>query len=438
MFYTRKIILQRVFRMPKTTEKRNSNPLGGFLAYLLSIILSVTVIVYLGYHFLSGLGDELNTEFALMITENDVTEFDAYVFRNETVVYSTNAGGVGYIFPDGTKVNSGADIAQIYGSVGHNEETRNEIIAIDREIELLTQSNSTDGLAASDTQTIDNRIYSYYMTIRRNAEQGVYTSLPKRRDEFLTLINKRQVITGKVQNYNSVIEDLQHQREYLTAGLDSVNETVTAPATGFFYSSLDGYESVFTPDALTGLTLDRFDSMVQTEPRSYSASAIGKIATDFRWYIAMEADREDLRFYQEGYSYRVIFPYNNDTQLTMKLSDIVSHDGSKRILLVFTSHEIPDDFSFLRMQTVKVVRNSYTGYKVPISSVRLMDGQKGVFILVGKTVEFRYIDIILECDGYYIVAPRDPQNDPDFAKKLGLYDVIITGGRNLHVGKIIS
>ena len=178
--------------------------------------------------------------------------------------------------------------------------------------------------------------------------------------------------------------------------------------------------------------------MVQTEPRSYPASAIGKIATDFRWYIVMEADREDLRYYSKGYSYRVIFPYNNDTQLTMKLSDIVSHDGSKRILLVFTSHEIPDDFSFLRMQTVKVVRNSYTGYKVPISSVRLMDNQKGVFILVGKTVEFRYIDIILECDGYYIVAPRDPQNDPDFAKKLGLYDVIITGGRNLYVGKIIS
>ena len=124
--------------MQKTTEKQNNNPLGGFLGYLLSIVLSVTVIIYLGYHFLSGFGDELNTEFALMITENDVSEFDAYVFRNETVVYSSNAGGVGYIFPDGTKVNSGADIAQIYGTVGHDEETRNEIIALDREIELLT------------------------------------------------------------------------------------------------------------------------------------------------------------------------------------------------------------------------------------------------------------------------------------------------------------
>ena len=424
--------------MPKTTEKRNNNPLGGFLAYLLSIILSVTAIIYLGYHFLSGFGDEFSTEFALMITENDVTEFDAYVFRNETVVYSSNAGGVGYVFPDGSKVNSGAEIAQIYGSVGHNEETRNEIIEIDREIDLLMQSNSTDGLAASDTQTIDSRIYNYYITIRKSAEQGVYTSLPKRRDEFLTLINKRQVITGKVKDFNTEIDNLQREREYLTAGLDSVNETVCAPVTGFFYSSLDGYESLMSADAIKGLTLDRFDSMIQTEPRSYSSNAIGKIVTDFRWYLVVEATREDLRYYSEGYNYQIIFPYNNDTVLTMKLSDIVSPEGNKRILLVFTAHQIPDDFSFLRMQTVKVVRNSYTGYKVPRSAVRLMDGKMGVYIIIGKTVDFRYIDVILECDGYYIVAPRDPQNDPDFAKKLGLYDVIITGGRNLYVGKIIS
>lgn len=425
--------------MQKVTEKRNKNPLGGFLTYLLSIVLSVTVIIYLGYHFFSSFGNELDTQFALQVTENDVTEFDAYILRNETVVYSSASGGVGYLFSDGTKVSIGSDIANIYGSIEHSEQTRSDIIALDKKIELLTQSNSTDGLAASDTQTIDNRIFNYYMTIRKSAEQGDYSGLSKRRDEFLTLSNKRQVITGKVESFNSVIEDLESEREYLTAGLDSASETVSAPATGFFYSTLDGYESVFTADAAIGLTLERFAAMIKSEPESYPANAIGKVTTDFRWYIAIEADREELRFYTEGNSYRVIFPYNNDTELTMTLSDIVAPDGGKRILLIFTTYEIPDGFAFLRMQPVKVVRNSYTGYKVPISAVRLVDGKQGVYILVGTTVNFRLIDIILECDdGYYIVAPRDPQNDPDYANKLGLYDVIITGGRDLYVGKIIS
>lgn len=425
--------------MQKTTENRNTNPLGGFVGYLLSIVLSVVVIVYLGYHFLSGFGNELTTEHALQITENDVTEFDAYIFRNETVVYSNGSGGVGYSFSDGTKINTGAVIANIYGSSADSTDAvRDEIIALDREIELLIESNFTDGLAMSDTQTIDSRIDNYYMTIRKSAEQGVYTSLPKRRDELLTLLNKRQVITGRVTGFDDVIEDLKSAREYLTAGLDSVSETVTAPATGFFYSSLDGYESIFTADAISAMTVEQFDEMMRTEPESYPANAIGKIATDFRWYIIIETDREELRFYNEGHNYQVIFPYNNDTKLTMNLSDIVAPDGGQRVLLIFTSHEIPEDFSFKRMQTVEIVRSSYTGYKVPISAVRLVDEKMGVYILIGTTVDFRYIDIILECDGYYIVAPRDPQNDPDYASKLGLYDVIITAGRNLYVGKIIT
>ena len=425
--------------MQKTTENRTKNPREGLVWYVLSIVISVIVIVYLGYHFFHGLGSELLTQHALQVTENDVAEFDAYVFRNETVVYSTETGGIGYLFSDGTKVGVDSPIANIYGGDDDlNDTTRDEIIAIDRRIDLLLSSNSTDGFSASDTQTLDARIDNYYMTIRQSAEEGVYTSLPKRRDEFLTLLNKRQVITGKVDSFNDIIEDLQSSRDTLTAGLDSASETVNAPVTGFFYSSLDGYEAVFTGDAINTLTLERFDEMLDTEPVEYRATAIGKIATDFRWYIVIEATREDLRFYNEGYKYQVIFPYNNDTQLKMELSDIIAPDSGERILLVFSSYEVPEDFSFNRMQSVEIVKSSHTGYKVPISAVRLVDGRMGVYILVGTTVEFRYIDVILECDGYYIAAPRDVQNDPEYYTKLGLYDVIITSGRDLYVGKIIK
>lgn len=424
--------------MQKTTEKQSRGPLGGFLGYLISIILSLIVIVYLGYHFFSGFGNELVTEFALQITENDVTEFDAYILRSETIVYATQTGGIGYVHPDGTKVNKNAELAHIYGGAVQDTDTRDKIIAIDREIELLSESNLTDGLAASDTQTLDNRINSYYITIRESAEQGNYSSLPKRRDEFLTLLNKRQVITGKVESYNDVIENLQSTKEQLTSDLDSVSETVSSPATGFFYSTFDGYESAFSADSINTLTLEDFYKIIDSEPEVQPVNAIGKIATDFNWYIAIETGREELRYYNEGYSYSIIFPYNNDVMLTMKLDRIVAPDGGQRVLLIFASHEVPEDFSFVRMQTVEIVRSSYTGYKVPISAVRLVDGRMGVYILVGTTVDFRYIDVILECDGYYVVAPRDVRNDPEYATKLGLYDVIITGGRDLFVGKIIS
>ena len=429
--------------MQNTKQQRAKDSVGGVVGYLVSIVISAVVIIYLGYHFINSFGTEMTTEYALQITENDMVEFDAYILRNETVVYSTVTGGIGYSYTDGTKVHTGAAVASIYsGNADTGSETRSEIITLDREIELLRESNRIDGLSASDTSTLDNRISDYYMTIRRSAEQGVYQNLPKRRDELLTLLNKRQIITGRVKDYNDAIQSLEYERENLTASLDSVSETVTAPVTGFFHSTLDGYESIFTGDLSSKMSLETFDALMKAEPEQYPPTAIGKIATDFTWSIVLETTRDQLRYYNKGWNYRISFPYNNDVILTMRLSDIIAPDAEQRILLVFSCCEIPEDFSFRRMQPVNIVRSSHTGYKVPIPAVRLMKDETGmermgVYILIGNTVGFRYIDVILESDGYYIVAPQDTSKN-DYGNYLGLYDIIITGGKDLYPGKIIT
>ncbi len=425
--------------MQKNKSKQAKGPLGGFIGYLLSIVLSAILVVYLGYHFVKSFGTELSTEYAVLITENDTMEYDAYILRNETVIHSENAGSVGYSVSDGTKVKNGAEIAFIYGSgSSYNSAIQSEIMQIDRKIELLNESNNTVSFAVSDTSTIDSRIDGYYRIVRENAEQGEYENLPKRRDELLTLLNKRQIITGRIKNFDDIIASMNYERELLTEGLDSVSETVYSPASGFFYSSIDGFEKIFTADAAEDMTVELFDSMLSAEPASHDSTAIGKLATDFTWFIAIETTRDELRYYNDGYSYVVIFPYNNDTKLRMKLESIISPDTSNRVILLFSSHEVPEDFTFRRLQQVEVVKSSYTGYKVPTRAVRLVDGKMGVYILVGSTVEYRYIDVLLECDGYYIVAVRDPANDPEYYLKLDIFDIIITGGKDLYAGKLIS
>ncbi len=424
--------------MPNTKVKKTGNPIIRVLVYFLSLVLSVVVIIYLGYHFVNSFSNELVTESALLVTENDTAEFDAYIFRNETVVYSTISGSVGYTFPDGTKVRKDSTIASIYeGATDSGSHTRDDIIALDREIELLNQSGKIEGFSVADTQTIDNRISEHYYKIRSMTEQDSYSNLPVRRDELLKLLNKRQIVTGTVESFDDVIESLKSERDLLTERLDTVSETITAPTAGFFSSVLDGYENLFREDATDSLTFDKFDKMTSSEPESYPGTAIGKIATDFTWSIVLETNRNELRYYIKGESYDIIFPYNNDLMLNMQLSEIITADAHQRVLLVFSCSELPANFSFRRMQPIKIVRNSYTGYRVPISAVRLLDDKKGVYIVVGSTVDFRYIDVILEADGYYIAAPQNME-DPEYYTKLSLYDVMITEGKDLYIGKIVS
>lgn len=425
--------------MKNTQGKRNGDASRGRIGYTISFVASVLVLVYLGYHFIHSFGTEITTEIAVLVTENDTVPYDGFILRDETVICSQSSGGVGYTQSDGAKVSVGSQIASIYGTAqSSGESARNQIIELDRRIELLTESNDITGMAASDTAAIDSRINRYYRTIREDTEQGNYKNIQKRRDQFLTLLNKRQVVTGRIDSFDSLIEQLNAERDLLTAGLDSISENVTAPVAGFFYSAIDGYESTMTGVAARSLTIEAFDRMRSTEPDSTPIGVVGKIATDFVWYVTAETVREEIHKYNKGYSYTVKFPYNNDTEISMKLTDIITEENSNRVLLLFSSREIREDFSFRRMQPIEVVTSSYKGYKVPASAVRLIDGVKGVFILSGRTVYFREIETLYEANGYCIVKQQDRENDPNYKRKLALYDHVITAGKDLYDGKMVT
>ncbi len=421
---------------PKKEADGSEKPSSHLAGYLVSILLSAAVLVYLGYHFVSSFGSEMTTEFASLIEEKDTVLLDAYVLRNETVLYSYETGGVSCLFADGTKVNVGAEVANIYQ--GYSNDARSEVMRLDQKLDLLTQSGVSGSIVSSDTSTVDARIRTSYFAIREAAEGNEFGNLPKRRDELMVLLNKRQIITGVSEGYDDQINVLQNRRALYTEQLDTIAETVVTPVSGYFYSALDGYENYFRSDIASTLSLDQFDELLEARPDISITGAVGKIATDFEWQIVTETTRESLRSFTAGNFYNVLFPYNNDRVLRMKLARTVVTPGTDRVLLIFETTLIPEDFSFRRMQPVEVIRSSHKGYRVPISAVRLVDGVQGVYILVGNVVEFRQIDILLEMDSFYIAAQRDPVNDPDYYLKLNLYDVIITGGKNLYAGKMIS
>lgn len=412
--------------------------LADLVVHIATIAVAAAALAYLGYHFFEGFSADIETEYATLVTDSDVVPLDAYIMRSESVIFAasaTSGHSVGYVFSDGTKVHGGQVVANIYTGDGSSDEA---IVDLDRRIDLLESSNLTDGMTSSDTYVIDSKIQNYYYLIHQSTLLGNYSNLTKRRDELLTLINKRRILTGVTTGYSDRIESLTAERALLSAGQDTIAESVGAPYAGYFYSTTDGYESTFSASKVESLTLAEFDKMLSSQPTRYSDRAVGKMVSDFNWYIVCETTRDSLRYFTKGYSYYVNFPYNDDISIKMTLSNVVSEVGSDRVLLVLETERIPEDFSFRRMQPVELVRSSYTGYRVPISAARLVDGKQGVYIMIGNTIEFREIDILLEMDGYYIVAEQDPVNDPDYASKLGLYDQIVVSGKNLYDGKLIS
>ncbi len=405
--------------------------------YVLSAILSILLIAYIIYHLVNSFSQEVETVAADIVTVSETFSADAYVFRDEKVLYSSNTGSVNFMYDDGTMIRKGAAVASVY-SGGNTDEIKAQVSALEKQISILENSSIAKDVTLSDSTTIDRQISSLYYTIESKLNSGDLDYVFRRKDELLTLLNKRQLLLKIVDSFNPRMAELQSQKASLTTSLGGVSETISTDVSGYLYSDVDGYESIFTLNAADTFTLGDFYEMIAKEPVISQGNPIGKIATDYRWYIACEVPSVQQQYYSVGKSYTVRFPYSGNEEVPMELHRIVTSGEDDNIVIVFSTGSVPDGFNFLRKQSVEIVQQSYTGYRVPVSSVRIIDEKQGVFVKKGNVAVFKEIDPLVEIDGYFIVAEQDKINDENYVDKLGMYDLIITKGKNLYENKIIQ
>ncbi len=413
--------------------------LKNAVVYLFSAALSVLLIWYVLYHLFSGSDNEVETSPAMIVTKSSSISLDAYIVRDETVLSANVEGGVNYLFDDGDKVGSGAIIANIYSGEGV-EEVSDRILAIDKKISVLENSSVSDKATKTDSKVIDDKINELFYLMRDRIENGDTEYAIYRKDELLTYLNKRQVLTQNLSGFEEQIVTLIREKETLAGQLINLEENISVAHPGYFYSQTDGYENIFKVSSISDMTLKSYDEIVNSQPIDYSSGlVVGKIVESDEWYILSEISNEQIKKFNDGSVYKIKFPFSSDVAIDMTLEKTIVENESDRAVLVFKSNYMPSGFKYLRKQSIQVIEESYTGYKISAKAVRVVDGVRGVYILSGNTVSFKEIDVLAETDGYFIVKEQPTYLEDEFYyKKLGLYDNVIVSGKNLYNGKIIS
>ena len=411
------------------------------MRYLLSAVLSIVLVAYIVYHVSGGFQPDLETTPATVSTAEATMTATVTILRDETVLYSPYAGNVRYRFTDGSKVGANAAVAEVYPVTNGSDAIWNRIIGIDEQIRLLENSNMSDAEKRTDTSSTDLTIRSQLSSILSKMDHFDISGAAETADDFLIQLNRRRIITRTVANYNAKIAELRTERESLAAGLSEAETTVAASEVGYFYSTIDGYEKLLSASQVPTLTYRGYFSLVGAEPESFEGTSqgypIGKLVTNYVWYVACEVDAEELHNFQRGSNYGIAFPYNDDVTLTMYLYRILADVDSPTAVLIFRTDTVPIGFRFLRSQTVQITQRVYTGYRIPASAVRIVNGQTGVYILRGHRVAFRRVEPLYESDGYLIVKERD-ETAADRASWLAKNDSVIVKGKDLYDGKIVN
>ncbi len=428
--------------------------------YLLSASLAIALIIYLVYHMVNGFTTDLTTVAAEIQSKKSVISANGYIFKNEHYLYSTYGGTVGYLVGDGEKVSIGHPVARAF-SASSGDSLNSQLTAIENKLAILSESELPNGLWKKDTESVDKKINSNYHLILQNISEEKYSHAMQSTDSLLINMNRRQIIIGERDDFLSVSSSLEAQKASLTSRLQGTSETVYSDEGGYFFTDIDGYEDAFSIAAIEKMNVASFYELIKSSPEIETQNGkypVGKIATGYKWYIALPITKSEASIISTGKTYVGVFPYNYDTNLSLKAEKILVDASEDRAVAVFSCGEMPNDFSYLRSQNVEIVISESRGYRVPKSAVRFLDGFQGVYTLYGSTVEFKRIDILLEVEGHYIVNVKDPsppvilstsetsqngEEEETEDKKywppygyLSLHDRIIVSGKGLEHGMV--
>lgn len=406
------------------------------VTYRISVaIIAVLIVAYTIFHMVSLFSAELSTVVVAASTEETRIEFDGYIFRDESVVYSSYGGAVDYIAHDGLKLATGEALATVYEH-GNSAAVNKNIDEIDAMIEIVKAGVSSD-MTLSQLPTINENIDNQYHDIMTKLASGDVRELSKNIDSMTSEMCKKSVLTDEKSPVEETLKSLYAERERIAAaGGDSV--TLYAEKSGYFYSGVDGYESFFTRDAAAQMTPDTYQKYTTLTPQKAEAGAnpVGRMVYDSSWAFLALVSEADAAHFEVGEYRRLTFTGGEDVTMPLLLTEKIADTDSKSVLLKFECDRMPSGFDFTRAQSVSAVVQSVTGITVPKSATHKSDGYLYVYILRGSVVFERRIEVIYEGRDYYTVADGLKPDGEDVY--LQSNDTLILDGQNLFDGRILD
>ena len=390
------------------------------------------LIVYTVYHVFSSAEGSLMKLPVQSYTERLTASGEAYLFRDEEVLKTSNAGLIHDFAESGIKVSRNVKLTEVY--FGRDAEglaaAQTELDAINRLIGVLEDGLQTDG-SLSSADGFRAEANADYLAICRAARTGDWSGLSDWSDAMQIALNQYGVLTGSSEGMRATLASLKEARSRLLTGTPLT--LYSEKSSGYFYdrTHVDGYESLFCTAALENLTPSRLQELFETPHGAQEGFAVGKMVYDFDWYLAIVLTAQSAELLEEGRSYSLRFPDNRDVTLRMRC-DRISEEENGSFAVIFHSDEVPTEFLYLRRQRVEIQVGSLSGYYIPESALHVENGVEGVYVFSDSAVHFRRVEILHRGEGYVVVAEQGDRGK----EYLALHDVLVTAGKDLYDGRV--
>lgn len=395
----------------------------------IKIIVVIFALVFIFHQLYSSLFKPIVTQSAEYFEYSDGIEITGYIIRNEKIVTADSNSTLHFLVGDGLRVSKNGVIAEIYDSKNASV-TVTKIESLKKQIADIEDLKAYNNQNAADLDLITNRVKSSIDDMIYNGAHGNYHDMPDYFNYYLLSINRQQMLTGEQTDFSAQLASLNAELESLNQSLPVSTGNIKAEQSGYFISSIDGYENILSVDNLDAVTPEFLKSL---KPQEKTDNAIGKIVSDYEWYIAAKVSLNDSLKYKVGDSLVISTGLKSSPTLSVNVKQINISDDSDSAVVIYSCQQMNSEIAYMRTGSMTVVNSTYKGLKLPKKSLRVLDGQTGVYVLSGITLEFVPVNVVFSNDDFIIC---EQQTSVD--KVLRLYDEVVVKGRNLYDGKIVG
>lgn len=395
---------------------------------IISVIVLIVLFVVIQFYKVTHI--ELKTQTATVSTVYDKVSSEALFIRDESVVEKSATGVTVPCFEDGDKINVKGNVAMQFSSskAAANYSKYTDLtnqIKYYQTLEAQTVGQSAN--LETINEDIEQKVINYADGVCKNR-------IGDTAEELDSVLVRRQLIIGEDVDLLSIIENLRDKRNSYSS-FSKPDKYIKADESGVFSSYTDGYENIIDFDKAEETSVKEFKSALKAVDKSQDVgNNIGKLVTSYTWYVQTLVNTDAIKNLENGDYVNIVL--KDDVSREFKAEIVSGADvslGQKETLLILKLNEMDADIAKLRKAEIEIRRKTYEGIKIPSEALHVVDGKKGVYVLIASQIKFREVNVIYSDDDY-VLAEYDESN----TDSIHLYDKIITQGKDLKDGKVYT
>lgn len=355
-----------------------------------SIVLIIIAVVAVVCVYAAKYLDKPVETVAARVTEYEESATAEAYFVREERVYTAEKSGTFYTYEDeGARVGKNRLVATVYDGIVDSLSLQ-EINNLNKKIAELEEYEKNNGFLKDDS---DNE------TRLKNLKNSILEATENRDASQMSKIksNIKEIVSGTASEASAEsVEELEKRKNTLEAGLGKSKSDIYSDCSGVFSTIIDGLENELTVAGLDSYTLEDFEALderdIETATKSavLSGETVCKVTDNHVWYVMAKTDNTlDLK---KGATVTLRFTGIPGVEAEAKV--LRTEPGEEHSLVIFECEKYIEGIFSIRRSDIEIVAESYSGYKIPISALRVKDGVRGVMVKYGVNEIFKPCEVI--------------------------------------------